>query len=41
MSNTQGIKFNFIFYTEWDEAWHGDLQFWDFDKTEKVVSYPR
>ena len=28
------------FTPEWDEAWHGDLQFWDFDKTKKVVSYP-
>ena len=28
------------FTPEWDEAWHGDLQFWDFDKTEKIASYP-
>ena len=28
------------FTPDWDPEWHGDLQFWDFDKTHKVVSYP-
>ena len=41
MSNTQGIKFNtFIFTPEWEEEWHGDLQFWDFDKKKRITSYP-
>jgi len=25
---------------DWDPNWHGDLQFWDFDKKKKVASYP-
>jgi len=27
------------FTPEWEEEWNGDLQFWDFDKQGKVVSY--
>ena len=27
------------FTPDWKEEWNGDLQFWDFDKTKKIVSY--
>tara|TARA_B100001093_G_scaffold503760_1_gene558595 strand:+ start:17 stop:835 length:819 start_codon:yes stop_codon:yes gene_type:complete len=28
------------FTPDWKPEWHGDLQFWDFEKKRKVVSYP-
>ena len=30
-----------VYFTpEWEESWHGDLQFWDFEKQGMVASYP-
>lgn len=28
------------FTPDWDPAWNGDLQFWDFEKTKEIISYP-
>jgi hypothetical protein len=34
------LSINIYLNQGWQPEWNGDLQFWDFDKTEKVVSYP-
>ena len=43
MKNVHPRALSLILYftPEWDTEWHGDLQFWDFEKKRKVASYPK